>query len=220
MLPLAPEGTPYKMRGQEYAFNGDIFLAEEFLRLRDKYGFSFVVETGTYIGTTTLWFVENFGGVTSLEVVPQFHAIASARLEGNEYATVRLMPGAEFLASMNENWIKAFNPLIFLDAHPVDGTGKGYDVVIQELEAIAVSGAKPSVLVLHDFQVPDHPEFQFDKFDGKPFTYEWVKSSLDRIYGEGGYSHYWNSQATGAKVGVLFVECNKEVTEPITNPTL
>lgn len=200
MEPLAPEGTRYLMQCQEKAWAGDIHLAEEILRLRDKHGLDAVIETGTYIGTTTLWLAKHFKEVITAEVMAECHAIAKSRLAHLPHVHAYLGAGKDVLADIERDY------LIFLDAHPMDGTGKGYDVVIQELEAIAKSGTKPSVIAMHDFQVPDHPDFQFDRFDGKPFTLDWVGPSLDAIYGVGGWDSHYNSEATGVRVGVLFVE--------------
>jgi hypothetical protein len=219
MLPLAPAGTPYKMAKQEFAFNGDTFLAEEFLRLRDKHDIFHVLETGSYIGTTTLWFAMNFGSTTTCEMDPSYYAVTSARTNGIGRVFCYNSQSVHVLRS-DVDMYPDDNTMMFLDAHALSGQGVGYGVLIEELMTIAEVGAKPQVIVMHDMQVPGHPELQFDRHGKEPFTYEWVKPHLDRIYGEGGYSHYWNSQATGAKVGVLFVERNKEVTEPITNPTL
>ena len=200
MLPVTPDGVPYLMQNQHLAFTGDVHLAAEFLRLRDKYGVKLVVETGTYIGTTALWLAQHFEQVITTEVAEPFYNTARIRAEGLNNLMCIHGPGSNTLRRMKDDYLG------WIDAHPMDATGNGYDVVIQELEAIAESGIKPCALVLHDFQVPGHPELQFDRFDGNPFTYEWIEPSLIRIYGEGGFTHYFNSEATGAKVGVLFVE--------------
>ncbi len=208
MQPLAPAGTRYLMAKQEYAFNGDTFLAEEFLRLRDKHFIIRLIETGSYIGTTTLWLAENFSEVATCETDKTCYEIVHARVMANERARGNTAyvswPSTELLR-MSVN-IYPDNTMLFLDAHALSGTGVGYGVLIEELMTIAEVGAKPKIIVMHDMQVPGHPELQFDHHGTEPFTYEWVKPYLDRIYGEGGYTHYFNSEATGAKVGVLFVE--------------
>jgi len=49
-------------------FNGDTFIQEEFLRLRDKYSLTTAVETGTNHGDTTVWLARNFLKTVSCEI--------------------------------------------------------------------------------------------------------------------------------------------------------
>lgn len=208
MEPLAPEGTYYAMAKQEYAFNGDTFLAEEFLRLRDKHNIVRLIETGSYIGTTTLWFAQNFHEVNTCEIHRPYLDILHQRVMASEHAKHNVAytdkPSVELLRDMVND--HPDSTMLFLDAHALSGTGVGYGVLIEELMVIAEVGAKPKVIVMHDMQVPGHPELQFDRHGTEPFTLSWVEPHLDKIYGVGGYTHYFNSEAAGAKVGVLFVE--------------
>ncbi len=218
MYPLAPEGTPYRMKAQEFAFNGDTFLAEEFLRLKKQYGLEHVIETGSYIGTTTLWFARHFDAFDTAEIDTKYHAITEKRLwDAGQMAQAWNETGCSVLRDVL-SYSNHDRTILFLDAHALSGTGVGYGVLIEELMTIAAVGAKPKVIVMHDMQVPGHPEFQFDHHGTEPFTLEWVAPHLDAIYGAGGWSHYWNEKATGAMVGVLFVVRNEEIIEPIVNP--
>ena len=49
-------------------FNGDTFIQEEFLRLKDKYSLTTAVETGTNHGDTTVWLARNFLKTVSCEI--------------------------------------------------------------------------------------------------------------------------------------------------------
>lgn len=197
-----PADAPHLMPYQACAFNGDGYVAAEVLRLRDRHGVERAVETGTCLGSTTWWLSENFvGGAASIEADEQHHRLAKERLRDqvvllrharSEDALPRLMREAKDMEG---------GTLCFLDAH----WGQ-HNPLLQELAAIAAAGVRP-VIVIHDFQVPDHPELGFDHFpDGRPINIDLVKSSMDRIYGEGKWSHHTNTVAEGAMRGVGYFE--------------
>ena len=52
-------------------FNGDTFIEQEFLSLRDKYSLTTAVETGTNEGDTTVWLARNFQNTVSCEIDQQ-----------------------------------------------------------------------------------------------------------------------------------------------------
>ena len=52
-------------------FNGDSFIANNFLKLKQKFNIENVVETGTYEGDTTIFLAKNFKNVFSIECNPE-----------------------------------------------------------------------------------------------------------------------------------------------------
>lgn len=207
-----PEGMaiPHLMPFQEYPFNGDPNVAAEVLRLKEKHGLRCAFETGTCLGSSTAWLAQNFGFVTTTEISPTYYHIAVARLvligkENYELILARSPQEPGGLLDELRSQV-GYDTLCFLDAHAMDGRGgKAYATVLKELEAIAAAKVKPCIL-LHDFQVPGLPEAGFDSYNGQPFTLEWIRPYLDRIYGEGKWRHNYPTEVAGAKRGWISIE--------------
>lgn len=193
---------PILMMHQEGAFNCDNFIAEEFIKLRDKFDIESAIETGTCLAWTTKWLSENFKEVFTVEISEQYRNFALKRLEGKTNVTSALGNSPDFLKEILSLPIITNKTILFLDAH----WSTEYCPLKDELKAIAQSGLKP-VIAIHDFVVPQHPEFGFDEINGQPFTYEWLKPEFDAIYGEGNYEHHYNTglQEQSAKRGIIFV---------------
>lgn len=183
-------------------FEGDTFLADKVKSLIDKFGVKWAIETGTYRAATTKrlseWVElvntieidhENFN--ISKDVLRPYHKALPHRGSSNE-----VLPRILKYYSSREQIPQT---LFYLDAH-----FNLYCPLLDELNIIAEYKLKP-VIVIHDFQVPGHPELGFDEYNGQPFTWEWIKESVEKIYGVDGYNIEYNSEATGAKRGVIFL---------------
>lgn len=202
--PPIPADAPFLFDNQDKPFAGDTFMERDFLALRDKYGIKTVIETGTCYGSTALWFAEHFPVVISMEINPAFADIAF-----NRYAQVQPdLQAVEFVIWKGDSGAMMPKALEFVQEPPIlcflDAHFEKHCPLLDELKAIADSGIKP-VIVVHDMYVPGRKDLGYDTWNGKRFTFEWLKPSLDRIYGRGGYSHWFNSEATGAKRGCLYV---------------
>lgn len=199
-----PEGIaiPRLMPFQEYPWNGDGYLATEVLRLKEAHGLTSAIETGTCLGTTTLWLARNFGWVQTIEIHGQYYQIATQRLKEEIRTRVCWGPSSEWLPRIFD----ACSPceetaaLCFLDAH-----WNEHCPLLDELDIIAQSGFKPCILI-HDFQVPG-TDFGYDRMpDGRPFTLDLIRSHLDAIYGEGGWKHNYPTKVEGARRGWISIE--------------
>ena len=67
------------------------------------------------------------------------------------------------------------------------------------------------ILANHDFMVTDNPEFGYDVYpdQGIIYNWEWIKEKIDFIYGIDEYTKEYNTKATGAMRGCVFVYPNK-----------
>lgn len=180
-------------------FNEDVFMQDAFLELKKKHKIKFVIETGTYHGTTTEWLANNFGEVGTVEVNKAFYEAANLVLDKYDNVYQYYGNSAEMLEEMIGD-TESKRLLVFLDAHWYANP------LLGELEVIAACGIKP-VLVIHDFYNPFHPEFGYDVYPDQNITYnfDYVSAALEKIYGAGGFNHWYNQEATGAKRGCLFV---------------
>lgn len=179
-------------------FNGDFYLEQEFLNLRNTFGITHVIETGTYHGHTTTWLAENFDHVTTIESNPAYIDIALSNWTKDHSISLIEGSSAELLGDILDAYENE-KLLIFLDAHWYKNP------VLDELTHIANSGHKP-ILVIHDFKVPDKPEFGYDEYPNEKIVYEWawIEDKIHAIYGED-FDHYYNIEATGAMRGCVFV---------------
>jgi hypothetical protein len=195
------------MPHQYEPFNGDHYVQAEFLKLRDQFKIKTAVETGTCLGSTTLWLSEHFKNVFTSEISEEYLRFALNRFEGKN--NIRAFLGDS--ASALKDCILPHcgdDTIIFNDAH----WGDSYCPLQDELKAIAERGIKP-IIAIHDFQVPDHPELGYDCIGAQPFNYEWLKPCFDAIYGENGYNHYFNSLATEIKRGLIYLVPVKKISK-------
>lgn len=225
MPPTAKRLMPF----QDMPFNGDGYAAAEVLRLKEKHGLTLAVETGTCYGSTSLFLHEHFSHTVSVEVHrPTFDvAVERCTKHVGEFMrqdvgtndvwigavgrtvknSLKLVYGdspsvlSKHMAAWDSKHDKGDRFLFFLDAHWNDVCP-----LHEELKAIARIYIRP-VIMIHDFLVHDHPELGFDRYpNGTPFTLASVAPLMDRIYGEGGWSHHTNVNAEGAKRGIGYFE--------------
>ena len=177
------------------AFNRDTFLHDKFKQLVEDNSIDVVIETGTYHGVSTEAFANMDVDVHTVELNDTYFSIAKSIL--SKYPNVHQHKGSspEFLAGILPT-LKGKKLLIFLDAH-WNGTP-----LIEELQAIAASGIEP-IIAIHDFQVPNK-DFGFDSYNGQDYTWDWIAPHVSNIYKS--FNHYYNTEATGSRRGVVFIE--------------
>lgn len=195
---------PRLMPFQEFPWNGDGYLAEEVLRLKEVHGLKTAIETGTCLGSTMIWLEENFEEVNTCEINGEYRSIAVQR--GMDYFMAQqgfnLNTGITSHTGESVEMLKQVTAdFYFLDAHWND-----HCPLLDELDAIAKAGIRPCILI-HDFLVPGHEEMGFDRMpDGRPFDIELIWERMDAIYGEGGWKHNYPEQVTGANRGWISIE--------------
>jgi len=178
------------------AFAGDGLLEKEVRRLVGRYGIQSAVETGTYQGATTRALAAMVPAVYTIDIDPGFYAESRERLAD--------VPGVRQFCGASQDILPGLLPqisrpaLYYLDAH-----WNGHYPLPREVEIIALHDPQP-VIVMHDMQVPGHPELLADpQRDGSPYCYEWVRPMLEKIRMP--WRHYYNEMAEGLQVGVLFI---------------
>jgi hypothetical protein len=91
------------------------------------------------------------------------------------------------------------NYLFFCDSH----WGPN-NPLLEELKIIKAAGHKPHIII-HDFKVPGHPELGYDTYNGQDYEFDWIKAGIEEIYGTDGYGIKYNSDAIGAKRGIIYI---------------
>lgn len=179
-------------------FNGDSFLCDEFLVLKEKFGIETAVETGTFVGATTIWLSKNFDTVHTTEIKKDYYDQAVKNLEGVGNVTFWHQDSLKALPDILKQCNK--NTIIFLDSHWYENP------LLKELEIISQSGLKP-IIAIHDFKNPNHPDYGYDYYPDQNIVYDWkwIEAHINTIYGEGNFDHYYNDKAIGAKRGCVFI---------------
>lgn len=178
-------------------FEGDTFARDKFKSIIDDYGIEVVVETGTYLGSTTRHLASWCKEVHTIEVNEKNYLQASKNLRDSP-ARLWLGNSAQVLDKVLA-LVKGKPMFIFLDAH-----WESYNPLPEELRVIARHGLKP-IIAIHDFKVPGHPELGFDSYKGQDYDFEWIRGGVVGIYGENGYTVEYNSEATGARRGIIYI---------------
>lgn len=199
---------PILMPFQDSEFNGDHFISAEFIKLRDRFNISTVIETGTCLGYTTLWLAKNFDKVYTIELNKEYCELARAKflqypnitsIHGNSEDVLRHLR----IETMNSLWS---NVIFFLDAH---GFGAKRCPLITELYSIYKMGLRP-IIAIHDFYVPGS-ELGYDTYNGQRYDLKWIERSLRQIYGsDKNYKIEYNSdsKSVGAKRGIAYIYPN------------
>lgn len=198
------DAIPNLMPHQTIPFNGDKFIENEFLSLKERFGLTTAIETGTCLGGTTIFLGENFDRAFTIEVNKAWLKIAISRFEaagvsnkikGFLGSSEKVLDDIIQLYSLDSSFI------LYCDAH-----WQGYCPLQDELKIIAKHKLRP-VIAIHDFCVPNVPALGYDGYNGQPFTFEWIKPRLEEIYGVDGYEYYYNTneKSAGAKRGIIYI---------------
>lgn len=192
------------IKQNEKGFEGDTILHQTFKDLCKKHKIKHIIETGTYLGHTTKHLSKMCKKVDTIEVVKDNYDNAMTHLSKLKKVTQHLGSSEKVLENILPESDEGL--FIFLDAH-----WNEYNPLLDELKVIANKGLKP-IIAIHDFKVPNRPELGFDVYNRLGIVYEWnwIYKSIEAIYGVGGYEIEYNSEATGAKRGVIFIY-------PVTN---
>jgi len=196
---------PLLMQHQDGALNCDTFAEAEFKKLQKNFNLKVAIETGTCYGYTTAFLASIYEKVKTVEINNIYLNIAKHnRLNDLKNVECNLGSSPSKMPEMLKGC--GSDTFLFLDAH----WSNEYCPLKDELQAIADTGIEP-VIAIHDFVVPNHPELGYDKIGEQPFTYEWLKQDIDAIYGEDNYNYHYNTKATGAMRGIIYITPKKSV---------
>ncbi len=161
------------------------------------------METGTYHGVTTRLLSQLFVQVYTCEINETYFGIAYENLKG--CGNIIMYPGnsADILPHILKKCTD--KTILFLDAH-----WGAYNPLLDELRCIAEAKLRP-IIAIHDFKNPNDPTMGFDTYPENNIIYEWewIKESVENIYGKGGFKKYYNTEAKGARRGVIYIVPSK-----------
>jgi hypothetical protein len=165
-----------------------------------------IVETGTYLGTTTA-FLAGFGvPVTTAERNPDLAREAAERLRPWSNIEVRGEDSVRVLQALVREPIDREMPTFFyLDAH------RARHIPLREEAELAVAYFPRAVMMIDDFAVPDDPGYGFgDEGPGRRLTLDYLlQGNLQRlaIY----FPKVHSQDETGAKRGCVVATMSTEM---------
>ena len=102
---------------QELPFNGDRFVCNEFIKLKEKFGLNVAVETGSCLYSTTKWLGENFNNVHTIELSEEYSKHGIHKVSGMLNVHPQIGDSVSFLERMCQTLIFNDKCIFFLDAH-------------------------------------------------------------------------------------------------------
>lgn len=193
---------------QDEPFNGDTFICEEFLKLKEKYTIEVAVETGSCIYTTTKWLCENFKQVHTVEINQSYADYGKHKVESfDNCKRVVGMDSVQFIDTELSRIIKdePRTCIFFLDAH----WGENCPLKDELLGISRLMLPHPPVIAIHDFKTYHPDVLGFDNYKGNDLSFSYIYDEvkmLEIAYGCD-YFHYYNTpeKSTGAKRGIIYL---------------
>jgi hypothetical protein len=187
-------------------FNGQRSRQELFWSLVEKFKPTAIIETGTFLGTTTELLAATGLPIFSVESNPRFYGFAKARfwrrrnvhlLRGDSRAALRMWFDGSLPRAHNRNLF------VYLDAH-----WKADLPLAEEIEIIF--GACPhAIVMIDDFQVPFDEGYGYDDYGvGKALTADYIEPIVVAHNFKVFYPSTPSSQETGARRGCVVIAGN------------
>jgi len=179
----------------------DKYVYAEIAKLIKEYNINTIVETGTYRGWSAKKLAEFGLPVFTIEIDKENFEMGGLFLKDTKNVFRYLGSSPDVMDEiLEERDLK--NTLFFLDAHWGE-----YWPIHDEILTMKKYGIKP-VILIHDFFVPDEngkAKFGYDVYKKQALDYNFVKPSIDTLYGgEDKYIHYCIQEAeVDAGVGVF-----------------
>ena len=142
------------------AFNGQEIRKEIYSGLLAIFNFNYLVETGAFRASTTLFLAESTLPVYTVEINDRFYSYAETRTEKISNIHLHQNDSRMFLheLSSNKNLLHE-NVFFYLDAHWKE------DLPLNEEILIIFNNWQNSVVMVDDFKVPD-TDYGFDDYGG------------------------------------------------------
>lgn len=159
-----------------FAFNTAPEFTMFILKLKKDYGISTVVETGTFVGNSTVAFSYIFDQVHTIEKVQKYYDNAVNNLSPYTNVTIHQGSSEAVLRKILPS-LSSTTTLFYLDAH-----WEKYFPLLDELEEISKTHKNNCIIVIDDFKVPGRPELGYCRRGNQTCSYEYVKGQLDKIF--------------------------------------
>jgi len=157
-------------------FNGQPARQALFRQLINRLGPAAIIETGTFLGTTTAFMAETGLPVFTVEGDPRNFGFAKARLWRQRQVTIRHGDSREVLPLLFDGPLRPLREQIlfaYLDAH------WDADLPLAEELEIVLSRCPAAIVMIDDFQVPFDPGYEYDDYGvGKALTPAYIAPAV------------------------------------------
>jgi predicted O-methyltransferase YrrM len=196
-------------------FNGQRARQELFYRLVERFAPIAIIETGTYLGTTTEFMATTGLSIYSIEYNPRNYGFARARLwrshnvhllRGDSRSALRVLFDGPLRGSRNHILF------VYLDAHWDSDLP-----LIEELEI--VFGSCPNAIVMvDDFQVPFEAGYGYDDYGvGRVLTADYIEPIVAAYGLRVLYPSTPSVHETGARRGCVVLAKNAAHAQSLTS---
>ncbi len=202
MLSLRPE---YES-SVNLSFNSQNYRREIVKSLLDEFKFDAIIETGTYLGDTTGWLLENSKlPVYSCEISPAYFFTAQKRLSKFYNVHLELGDSRNFLSNLSKTDLKEKTCFFYLDAH------WGRDLPLTKEIKIIDDAWLDYVVMIDDFRVPGDDGYGYDDYGpGKRIEIKLIKPILDERSISAFFPSLPSQRESGAKRGcVVFTKTGR-----------
>jgi predicted O-methyltransferase YrrM len=184
-------------------FNGQRFRIALFSELLKRISPAAIIETGTYLGTTTEFMAKAGLPVFTIEERLRNYGFARARLRWHRNVTLLHGDSRDVLRRLlRDRFLELSSKAVFfyLDAH------WNPDVpLIEELD-IAFGQCPAAVVMVDDFQVPGDPGYGYDDYgSGKALTLDYIAPAVQAHGLAMFYPATRSSEETGARRGCIIL---------------
>jgi hypothetical protein len=184
------------------AFNGQKGRREIITALAERLGIARIMETGTFLGTTTAYCARTLAvPVYSVELNRRYHLAAARRLSGDKGIYLHLCDSRTALRTWGaDRGTHSGCTLFYLDAHG------GSDLpLLEEIEIIAGTWEAFTIIV-DDFRVPWDPGYGYDDYGAAgSLTPELIRGVCQRRQLATFYPSLPSSEETGARRGCVVI---------------
>lgn len=199
---------------QDVPFNGDSYVCNEFLKLRDTYNLNVAVETGSCLYSTTKWLGENFKQVYTIELSEEYSKHGIYKVSGMLNVQPYIGDSVEKLKVLTDILTKKDRVIYFLDAH----WGQNCPL-LDEMDVLAqVKTDFPPIIAIHDFYTGDE-KLGWDEYNGQRFDYQWISPKVKQLEVSHNciYEYYYNTQAENGMRGLIYLIPKKTWVSKIQN---
>jgi predicted O-methyltransferase YrrM len=200
-------------------FNGQKVRQELFRHLLQVSRPAAIVETGTYLGSSTDFMAEcSRLPVYSVEADARTHAFAKMRLRKRDNVKLSLGDSREFITKFIEVEASKYagHPLVFyLDAH------WGEDLPLYEEIAEIFFSRLQAIVMIDDFQVPDDNGYGYDDYGvGKTLATEYIAPLVSQFQLAEFYPRPPSAVETGLRRGCVVVAQNPTLIDALAGISL
>ena len=190
-------------------FNGQEFRKKIFKELLNSFSFDAIVETGSYLGSTTSYLHEISGlPVYTVEINPRWYGYVNARFLWDQKVKPKKGDTRAFLKKLAAKQRMTGKKIFFyLDAH------WRKELPLKEEIEIIFDTWPDSIIMIDDFQVPDDPDYGYDDYgEGKTLNMNYL-SSVTKHKLTALFPTKEGKMETGRKRGCVVVGSSDEIVQ-------